>query len=315
MGGAITDVTGIRVGHAENGEALTGCTVVLCSDGAVVGVDVRGPAPATRETDLCRPGTLVEVAHAVLLTGGSAFGLDAASGIMRYLYERRIGFPTGVVPVPIVPGAAIFDLGVGAVAWPDGEMGYRACASAGDGPVATGNVGAGIGATVGKRRGPQNAMKSGIGTASVRAGEAAVGALMVVNAVGNVIRPDGRIVAGARDESGGFANATGVTGGAAAAPPWTNTTIGVIATDATLTPDQANHLASIAHDGLARAIRPAHTLFDGDAIFALATGKGAEMPLGGIQALAEAAAAATEMAVLDAVLSAEPAGGLPAASG
>lgn len=308
MSGAITDVAGIAVGHAQDGERLTGCTVVLSIDGATVGVDVRGLAPATRETDLCRPGTLVQAAHAVLLTGGSAFGLEAATGVMRFLHERGIGFETGILPVPIVPGAAIFDLGIGEAVWPDAEMGYRACEAAGTETVESGNVGAGTGATAGKLLGPQRAMKSGIGTASVRVGDVTVGAIVVVNAMGDVVRPGGVVVAGARNENGDRSDSGGEPS------PFGNTTIGVIATDAVLTSEQVNHLASIGHDGLARTIEPAHTLFDGDTLFALATGQVEELPPGGLLALDIAAVSAVEQAVLDAVLSARAAGGLPAAS-
>src|SRR4051812_39667069 len=204
MHDAITDVAGIEVGHDTDAEALTGCTAVLCRDGAVVGVDVRGAAPGTRETDLCRPGTLVERAHAVVLGGGSAFGLEAASGVARHLADESVGFDAGVARVPIVPAAVIFDLGVGAPGWPDLDAGRRAAATAsGDAPE-QGCVGAGTGASVGKMLGPQNATKGGLGTASLRSGGATVGALVVVNAGGDVVDPEtGEIVAGARDPQTG----------------------------------------------------------------------------------------------------------------
>lgn len=314
---AITDVPGVEVGHAEDLRALTGCTVVVCRDGAVVGVDVRGLAPGTRETDLCRPGTLVERAHAILLAGGSAFGLDAASGIMRYLWERDIGFDAGVAKVPIVPGAVIFDLALGEVAWPDAEMGYAACLAAAGGPVRQGCVGAGTGATVGKVLGMAQATKSGLGTASLRIGDVTVAALMVVNAFGDVVRPGGHaVVAGARDpRDGRYVDSAQVLqrGDGAGRWPGANTTIGVVATDASLTPDAVNHLATIAHDGLARSIRPVHTLLDGDTVFACATGAvGAELPGLGMQ-LDVAVVRAVERAVTRAVLYATPLGGLPAA--
>jgi L-aminopeptidase/D-esterase-like protein len=270
----ITDVPGIRVGSAQDVERMTGCTVILCEAGAVVGVEVRGAAPATRETDLCRPGTLVERANAIFLTGGSAFGLDAAAGVMRFLRERGSGYQTAAGVVPIVPAAAIFDLGVGEVAWPDPEMAYAACTDATGGRVAQGPVGAGVGATVGKALGPENAARSGLGSASVHAGDFCVGALMVVNAVGNVVSPvDGRVLAGARDpQSGEFFDPLGAI--EECSSDRTNTTIGVVVTDAPLTSEQVNHLAMVAQDALVRVIRPAHTLFDGDAIFALSTGSG-----------------------------------------
>lgn len=314
---AITDVHGVEVGQAQDLSSLTGCTVVLCREGAAVGVDVRGAAPATRETDLCRPGTLVERAQAIFLTGGSAFGLDAASGVMRYLWERGLGFPTRVVAVPIVPGAAIFDLGVGKVAWPDPEMAYAACTAATAGQVERGCVGAGTGASVGHLLGLAGAMKSGVGTASLRVGEATVGAIMVVNAVGDVVQPeDGRILAGSLDPSTGQLVGTAraiLQGGEASGSPLTHTTIGVVATDAALTADQVNQLATVAHDGLARAIRPVHTMFDGDTVFSLATAAGPEAELQDMVALAAAAVDVVERAVVDGVMAATAAGGLPSA--
>jgi L-aminopeptidase/D-esterase-like protein len=316
MQDAITDVPGIAVGHAQNDEALTGCTVVLAGQGAVVGVDVRGRAPGTRETDLCRPGTWVERAHAVLLTGGSAFGLDAAGGVMRYLRERGLGFETGVIPVPIVPAAVIFDLGIGEPVWPDADDAYQACLEATDTSVRQGNVGAGTGATVGKLLGPAGAMKAGLGTASVRLGEVTVGALMVVNAVGDVVLPGtNRIVAGARDpESGEFADSARTLlrrGRPSQSPP--NTTIGVVATDAELDPAEVQELARMAHDGLARTIRPAHTIFDGDTIFALATGRAGALAVPDLD-LTAAVVDTVERAVVNAVRYAEPAGGVPSAN-
>jgi len=317
---AITDVGGIEVGQAENQEALTGCTVVLCREGAVVGADVRGSAPGTRETDLCRPGTLVERANAILLTGGSAFGLNAATGVMSYLWEHGYGYDVGVTKVPIVPGAVIFDLALGSLAWPDELMGYAACVTARTGQVARGNVGAGCGASVGKILGPDRATKSGLGTASVRVGKITVGALIVVNALGDVIDPaDGRVLAGVRGaEPGSFVRTTDILSAEAAEANGAlgigNTTIGVVATDAALTVEQANHLAKLAHDGLARTIQPVHTMYDGDALFALATGRIAGRWQPHIVGLAAAAVAAVERAVLNAVLAATPAGGLPSGS-
>jgi L-aminopeptidase/D-esterase-like protein len=279
--GAITDVPGIKVGHVTRTERLTGCTVILAEGGAVAGVDVRGSAPGTIETDLLDPVNLVQQVHAVFLSGGSAFGLDVATGVRKYLFERKIGFETRVARVPIVPGAILFDLGVGARPdiWPTADCGYRAAAGAAGGPVAEGNVGAGAGATIGKMGGG-GAMKGGLGTASITVpadgGTLVVGAIVAVNAVGDVIDPrDGAVVAGVRTPDGaGLADARRLvrTGTASPARPGQNTTIGVVATNARLTKVQATKVAQMAHDGLARAIYPAHTMGDGDAIFALSTG-------------------------------------------
>ena len=272
---SITDVPGIEVGHAQDVVGQTGCTVVLCREGGVVGVDVRGSAPGTRETDLCRPGTLVDRAHAVLLAGGSAFGLNAAEGVMRYLAERAIGYDTGVARIPIVPAAVLFDLAVGSPVWPDAEMGYAACRTAGAEPAPAGRVGAGTGATVGKVLGLAAAASSGLGSASISAAGAQVGALMVVNAFGHVVAPEtGEILAGPRGPDGQYVDTVQYLLQSAARPtPGANTTIGVVATDARLDSAQVNHLATVAQDGLARVIRPAHTMLDGDTIFALATGR------------------------------------------
>ena len=308
----ITAIAGIEVGHATDPVGLTGCTVVLCRAGAVAGGSVRGAAPGTRETDLLRPGNLVEHAHAVLLTGGSAFGLDAAGGVMRYLEERGIGFDAGAARVPIVPAAVLFDLGVGdARARPDAAMGYVACEAASAGAVAEGNVGAGTGASVGKVLGPALAMKGGIGTALRAAGDLLVGALVAVNALGDVVDPaTGRIVAGVRDGQGGFADSLRLMFHPPATPPPAgNTVIGVVATNARLDKAAVNRVADTAHDGLARTMRPAHTMYDGDAIFALATGE-REAPITVVAALAVEAVAE---AIVRAVRTAEAAGGLLAA--
>ena len=280
MFNAITDVEGIDVGHYSDLEAATGCTVVLCRDGAVAGVDVRGAAPGTRETDLLRPTNLVQQVHAVVLSGGSAYGLDAASGVMRWLEERGIGFDVGVGVVPIVPAAVLFDLTIGrADVRPGAEAGYAMCQVAGSGAVSEGSIGAGTGATVGKLFGPLFAVKGGIGTAARRiGGGVTVGALVAVNAFGDVVdATTGRQIAGPRDPDGGGPVNTvdrlhgdlsgtmlGFTG---------NTTLAVVATDAVLTKAGAHEVAQMAHDGLAQAIRPVHTMWDGDAVFALGTGK------------------------------------------
>jgi L-aminopeptidase/D-esterase-like protein len=315
MHSGITNVPGIRVGHATDLVGLTGCTVILCpAEGAVVGADVRGSAPGTRETDLTRPGQLVERAHAILLSGGSAYGLDAASGVMAWLEENGIGLSVGVGVVPIVPGAVLFDLGVGdAKARPNAAMGYAAAAAAKDGQVEEGNVGAGTGATVGKLLGSAVATKAGLGTASITLpGGAVVGAIVALNAVGDIYDPDTRqIIAGARGPNG-FLNITQtLLGGAASVQsfPGTNTTIACVATNARLSKEQVNKVAQMAQNGLARTIDPVHTMFDGDTIFALSCG---EIDVD-VTTIGTAAARAVERAVLRAVHAATAAGGLPAA--
>lgn len=275
----LTAVDGIKVGHHTLAERPTGCTVVLTEAGAVAGVDVRGGAPGTRETALLDPTKSVQEVHGIVLAGGSAFGLDAASGVMRYLAERDIGYDTRIAKVPIVPAAILFDLGIGddPTIRPTADCGYRAAEAATSGPVAEGNVGAGAGATVGKMGGPGRAMKGGVGSASISMpGGLVVSALVVVNAVGDVIDPaTGQVVAGARSEDGRtLADARLLlrAGRSNWSRPGENTTIGVVATNASLTQVQATVMAQMAHDGFARAISPSHTPNDGDAIFALATG-------------------------------------------
>jgi L-aminopeptidase/D-esterase-like protein len=280
---AITDVPGIRVGHATEAEAMTGCTVILCPpEGAVGGVDQRGGAPGTRETDLLRPMHLVQRVHAILLAGGSAFGLQAAEGVVRWLEERGIGFDTRVAKVPIVPAAILFDLDMGrADVRPDAVMGYAACNAAVDGPVTEGSVGAGTGCRVGMIFGPARATKSGIGTASADLGGGlVVGAIVAVNAFGDVVHPrTGAILAGARALRGeGFADTLATMKSLVGKTTLTfasrgNTAIGIVATNARLSKEETNKIAQMAHDGLARAVRPAHTMFDGDTLFALATGQ------------------------------------------
>ena len=272
MNQTLTAIDGIKVGHATDATARTGCTVVLCPAGATAGVDVRGAAPGTRETDALRSGRLVQKAHAVLLTGGSAFGLDAAGGVVQYLEEQNIGFPAGIIRVPIVPAAVIFDLGVGdAKVRPDRQMGYRACLNATDEPVGMGTIGAGTGATVGKAPGVTSS-PGGVGSACKYLDSGlTVAAIVVVNALGNIVNPDtGEIVAGGK-EDGGFVDITERLLDANLVHG-TNTTIGVVATNATLSVTEVNRVAEMAHDGMARAIRPSHTMFDGDTLFALATG-------------------------------------------
>jgi L-aminopeptidase/D-esterase-like protein len=277
----ITAVPGIKVGQVTRTERLTGCTVILAEAGAVGGVDIRGSAPGTIETDLLNPVNLVQQVHAVFLSGGSAFGLDVATGVRKYLYERKIGFETRAAKVPIVPGAILYDLGVGdrPDVWPTADCGYRAATDATSGVVAEGNVGAGAGATIGKTGGG-GAMKGGLGTASIAVPAGAdmliVGAIVAVNAVGDIIDPrNGAVVAGVRTPDGkGLADSRRLlrAGGGTPIRAGQNTTIGVVATNARLTKAQATKVAQMAHDGLARAIYPAHTMGDGDAIFALATG-------------------------------------------
>ena len=278
-GRGLTAVDGIKVGHHTLTERPTGCTVVLTEAGAVAGVDVRGGAPGTRETALLDPAKSVQEVHGIVLSGGSAFGLDAASGVMRYLAERDIGYDTRVAKVPIVPAAILFDLGIGddPTIRPTADCGYRAAEAATSDPVPEGNVGAGAGATVGKMGGPGRAMKGGIGSASISMPSGlVVSALVAVNAVGDVIDPaTGQVVAGARGEDGRtFADARLLlrAGRSNRSRPGENTTIGVVATNASLTQAQATVMAQMAHDGFARAISPSHTPNDGDAIFALATG-------------------------------------------
>jgi L-aminopeptidase/D-esterase-like protein len=312
---SITDVPGIRVGHATDLDNLTGCTVVLCEDGAVGGVDQRGGAPGTRETDLLRPVHWVQEAHGVLLTGGSAFGLGAADGVMRYLEGRGVGFDTGVARVPIVPAAVLFDLGIGsASARPDAPMGYAACQAASSEAVAEGNVGAGTGATVGKILGLAQAMKSGLGSAAISLGEDLwVGAVMAVNAIGDVVDPQtGTILAGARQPgTDRLANTLEILKRSVTAAPaavQSNTVIGVVATNAQLTKEQVNKVAQMAQNGVARAVRPTHTMYDGDTLFALATGhKVADVNLVGAFA-----AEMVAQAIVRAVRAATSAGGLPA---
>ncbi|MBN1146667.1 MAG: P1 family peptidase [Anaerolineales bacterium] len=324
---AITDVTAIRVGHAQDEAALTGCTVILCESGAVGGVDQRGGAPGTRETDALHPLHLVQQIHAIVLSGGSAFGLDSASGVVRYLEERGVGFDVRVARVPIVPAAILFDLGIGrADVRPDAQMGYQACLNASTDAPAQGNVGAGTGATVGKILGMQYAMKSGIGSASLEIGGGLiVGAIVAVNAFGDIIDPqNGQIIAGARCGEKGtsrskdqeyFADTMkimqSIAGRSAPAPgARENTVIGVVATNARLDKEQANKVAQMAQDGLARTVRPAHTMLDGDTIFALSTGQ----ETGEVNTIGAFAAEVFASAVLQAVRAAQPAAGLPSAS-
>ncbi|MEO0249242.1 MAG: P1 family peptidase [candidate division WOR-3 bacterium] len=275
--GGLTDVPGVKVGHFTHAKRPTGCTVILVEAGAAAGVDVRGSAPGTRETDLLNPVHMVQQVHAVLLSGGSAFGLDAAGGVMRYLEEKGIGFETGVAKVPIVPAAILYDLGLGdPKIRPDKEAGYQACLAASSAPVPEGNVGAGAGATIGKLLGPGRAMKGGLGTASIRVGDLIVAALVAVNAVGDVFDPrSGKLLAGARTADGKhLANIMEVIRRGEELPPvrrGENTTLGVVATNALFDKAEMTKIAQMSHDGFARAINPVHMPADGDTIFALST--------------------------------------------
>lgn len=315
---SITAVQGLLVGHFTDERRPTGCTVVLTPQGAVAGVDVRGASPGTRETDLLNPSNSVQEVHAILLTGGSAFGLDAATGVMRWLDEHGHGLAVGPARVPIVPAAVIFDLWVDDFQKsrfndlrirPDANAGYQACAAASNAPVQQGNVGAGAGATIGKLNGPDCAMKGGIGSASITVNGITVAALVVCNAVGDVFDPrTGQLLAGARKSAksrdllnicesqiqGKLAHA--IHNGA-------NTTIGVVATDAVLTKPQAHRLALVAHDGLARSIRPVHTPKDGDTMFAIATGTSAQEA--DMMLLSTLAAEVTAMAVVNGIQAAK----------
>jgi len=319
---SITDIPGIEVGQAQDDSALTGCTVILCRKGAVAGVDVRGSAPGTRETDLLDPINLVDKVHAIMLAGGSAFGLDAAGGVMKYLEENKIGFNTGVARVPIVPAAILFDLSVGrADIRPNAEMGYQACLAASKANPAEGNAGAGTGASVGKLFGAALAMKSGIGSVSLNIGSGIiVGAIAAVNAFGDVLE-DGKIIAGLRSGKVGPLRVGGkdyfadtfemlkklVGRGVLSFATRANTVIGVIATNAALTKTQATKVAQMTHDGLARVVCPAHTMLDGDTIFALSTGN----KKCDVTTIGSFAAEAMAQAIVRAVKMSAPAGGLP----
>ncbi len=326
---AITDVPGIKVGHWTNRRAATGCTVVLCPEGTVGGVDVRGAAPGTRETDVLRTGNLVEEVHAVVLTGGSAFGLAAADGVMRYLEERGVGLEFGGHRVPIVPAANLFDLGIGLPHRPDAAAGYRAASRATGGRVAEGSAGAATGATIAKGAGRARSLKGGLGTASERLDTGViVGAIVAVNAGGSIRDPrTGEVVAAPRADGAGFIDLDAhLRSGRAweedeeedeegedSDPGPESTTLAVVATSARLTKTEVNRLATVCHDGFARTIWPVHTRGDGDAIFALATGA-AEVDAAGYSALEAMATRAVERAVLRGVRLATGLKGVPSAA-
>jgi L-aminopeptidase/D-esterase-like protein len=311
----LTAVAGLKVGHHTLTGRPTGCTVVLAEAGAIAGVDVRGAAPGTRDTDLLSPENVVERVHGILLAGGSAFGLEAAGGVMRYLEQRGIGYEFGRARVPIVPAAILFDLGVGDPSIrPGADCGFKAASAASSGAVQEGSVGAGAGATVGKLRGMAHAMKGGVGSAAITLPSGlVVAALVVANGVGDVIDPaTGAVVAGARQDDGrtlADARALVRAGLPSAARAAEQTTLAVVATNARLTKAQATKMAQMAHDGLARAISPVHTPVDGDTVFALATGgiDGGNLMLAG-----SLAAEVTADAVLRAVREATGAAGIPA---
>jgi len=307
-----TEIEGIKVGHAQDLEAVTGCTVIISEEGATVGVDVRGGAPGTRETDLLNPVNLVQKVHAIVLTGGSAFGLDAAAGVMQYLEEKNVGFDVQVTKVPIVCGAALFDLTIGDYRIrPDKAMGYQACLNAGSVECKQGNIGAGTGATVGKILGTGRAMKSGLGCYALEVEGLKVGALVAVNCLGDVVDPlAGKKLAGPLNEDmetladteeimiNSYSDKKSLFSG--------NTTIGVIATNAAFTKAQATKLSSMAQNGYARTMRPAHSMYDGDTIFAMSTGN-IEADLSVVGLLA---ARVMERAVIAAVKNAESLCGL-----
>ena len=311
----IKDLSGIYIGHYQDPRRPTGCTVVLCPTGAVGGVAVVGAAPGTRETDLLNPTSTVNEVHAIVLSGGSAFGLDSATGVMRWLHEHGYGLDVGPVRVPIVPAAVLFDLLVddfaqqgGSGIYPDANAGYAACSNAIENPDAAllqGNIGAGTGATVGKLNGPQCAMRGGLGWAALNVNGVTIAAIIACNAVGDVVDPQtGAILAGARTSPDSLNRLNAVSAeleglSASGLHAGSNTTIGVIMTDATLTKAQAQRLAQIGHDGLARTIRPVHTAMDGDTLFALATGTN-PAPVDVMQ-LATAATEVTAMAVINGI--------------
>jgi L-aminopeptidase/D-esterase-like protein len=273
---SLCDVPGIRLGHAQDDNARTGCTVILPDRPAVAGVDVRGSAPGSREIEALKPVRLVQEIHGILLTGGSAFGLDAAGGVQKYLEERGIGYDVQVAKVPILPAAVIFDLAVGdAKVRPTAAMAYRACETASYTETRLGLVGVGCGATVGKIRGVQHGMLGGVGMASWKSGQLVIGALVVVNALGDVVDPkNGKIIAGAKNDDGAFLNTQQHLKANLLSPfkSWGNTTLAVVATNAAFKKEGVIKIAEMAQDGLAHVIRPAHTLFDGDMVFALSVG-------------------------------------------
>lgn len=273
----ITAIEGIRVGHATDTEGATGCTVILCPEGTIGGVDQRGGAPGTRETDLLRPMHLVENVHAIVLSGGSAYGLATADGVMRWLEEHKVGYDVAQFKVPIVPGAILMDLLIGQEGKrPTAEMGYQACENASSEPVSSGNIGVGTGCTVGKLLGPINATKTGLGSHAIHLPNGLIiAALVAVNAFGDVLDEQNNVLAGTRNPEGqGFVGSLNLLQAMLQNDQVTdNTVIGLVASNAKMSKEETNKIAQMAQDGLARAIEPAHTMFDGDTIFALSTGQ------------------------------------------
>lgn len=307
----IMEIGGFRIGHAQNTDAATGCTVLLCDRMSPAGVDIRGGGPASRETQILSPVAHADAINAVLLSGGSAFGLDAAGGVQKYLEERGIGFDVGVTKVPLVSQSCLFDLGVGSVdIRPDGAMAYEACVNAGYDAPAEGNVGVGTGCTVGKCKGMARAMKAGFGTYALQAGSLKVGALVAVNALGDIFDGETQIAGLMNKDQTAMSNTLRELLEDVSQPPdlpGGNTTLGVVVTNAAMTKSQLTKVASMAHNGYARAIRPVHTMADGDSIYALSTGSlSADLNVVGIMA-----ALAMERAIVKAVKQAAAAYGLP----
>jgi L-aminopeptidase/D-esterase-like protein len=319
MKNSLTDVGGLLVGHAHDEQGVTGCSVILCEEGTVGGVDQRGGAPGTRETDLLAPMHLVQHVNAILLTGGSAYGLDAAGGVMRFCEEQGRGFDVGVGVVPIVPAAVIFDMMIGDPSVrPDAGMGYQACLNASQDETRQGNVGAGMGATVGKLLGPMRAMKGGLGCASLEIVPGVViAALFVVNVLGSISDPqNGKLLAGTRSAEynqpvDSLYLLRRLANQQTAAQSGANTVIGVVATNAALNKEQTNKLAQMAQDGIAQTVRPAHSMMDGDTVFALATGKVAA-DFGLVSAFA---AEVSARAIVNAVTHAKTMAGIPGLAG
>ena len=314
---SVIDISGISIGHYTDTASGTGCTVILCPDGAVPGVDVRGSAPGTRETDLMRTGHMIRHIHGLVLSGGSAFGLESASGVMRYLEENNIGYKVANSVVPIVPAAIIFDLGfIDNKIRPGIAEGYLAAKNATIGTVQEGNVGAGTGATIGKAMGIKNATKGGLGTYCMTVAGVKIAAIAVANPFGDVVDPEtGIIIAGARGKHNEFINTSNYLLQDSAVKSETdlsNTTLAVVITDADLTKEEANKLSQNGQNGLSLAIRPAHTTGDGDVVFALATGKSKLKP--DMRQLGIAASKTVYKAIIQAVRSAESLGGIPSAN-
>ena len=309
--GSITDVKGVLVGNYEDFNNITGATAIIIEKGATASVDVRGGAPGTRETDLLNPENLVEYVNAIYIGGGSALGLEGASGVSRFLEEKNIGFDTGVKKVPIVSGAIIFDLSIGNPVYPDLNAGYIAAKNATDNFNLNGNIGAGVGATFGKIRGMEFAMKGGLGTESIKLGDLVVGALVVVNALGDIYDFDNKIIAGAlNDQKDGFINTEEFIFKAHSTQvPFKNTTVGVIATNAKLSKSKLKRLAIISHDAIGRRIKPSHTIFDGDTIFTIATN---EVEFEDLLTLGVLFESVLEKAIIKAVVNAKSLGNIEA---